>query len=436
MDHNKMFIFATILISTLNFTNQLKMKHLNSVKVICDEFGIRNPTIVLNDDISLKLTKYLSNVGQYIKVIINISETVDGKDIQNSNSILMAEKDFNQIPPENLMKYSSIVMVLVKNVSSNPKSLSRGIQINQQIYFFDQLSNELFEVYMINNKKIRNKLGYVDREEFQWEKNVEPNFILRRSDFQGLTLKAMTEKQGSNIIIHDDYKIKAPFNSTDNTYMVNGFVSGLYFEILQELQEHLNFSTILFKRKVASWGFVYEEENGTIKGTGMVGDLLYKNADLVVTSLTAMVERAKHIDFMPPITPFEIGLSIANLDLTEEYDYDTFISPFNLSLWNTIFVFATLIGLTQCIISYFHHSLTLLNFFTFIWNSFVSNFGGRCFRLNMEDITSYKVSILTSLLTGTILWMAYRSHLTSELSIYEQRYPFKDMESFSRTKWR
>ena len=92
MDHNKMFIFATILISTLNFTNQLKMKHLNSVKVICDEFGIRNPTIVLNDDISLKLTKYLSNVGQYIKVIGNIIEIVDG----NSNSIVMAEKDLTK----------------------------------------------------------------------------------------------------------------------------------------------------------------------------------------------------------------------------------------------------------------------------------------------------------------------------------------------------
>ena len=168
----------------------------------------------------------------------------------------------------------------------------------------------------------------------------------------------------------------------------------------------------------------------------MVGDLLYKNSDLVVTSLTAMVERAKYIDFMPPITPFEIGLSIANLDLTEEYDYDTFISPFNLRLWNTIFVFAAMIGLTQCIISYFHYSLTLLDFFTFTWNSFVSNFGGRCFRLNLEDITSYKVSILTSLLGGTIIWMAYRSHLTSELSIYEQRYPFNDMESFSKTKWR
>ena len=69
------------------------------------------------------------------------------------------------------------------------------------------------------------------------------------------------------------------------------------------------------------------------------------------------------------------------------------------------------------------------------WDSTLPVFGGassdRC-----RGRVSYYILLITSLLSGYVVWISYNAALTSELMITEKTYPFKDLESVSSTNWR
>ena len=54
----------------------------------------------------------------------------------------------------------------------------------------------------------------------------------------------------------------------------------------------------------------------------------------------------------------------------------------------------------------------------------------------IDAVSSYKTTIVATSLCGTVVWMAYRAYLNAELALIEKKYPFDDMESFSKTNWR
>ena len=74
--------------------------------------------------------------------------------------------------------------------------------------------------------------------------------------------------------------------------------------------------------------------------------------------------------------------------------------------------------------------------FDHIWTSFSGFFGGKPSPNSIDSKSSYKTAIVATLLCGTVVWISYRAHLTAELSVLEKKYPFKDIESFSKTNWR
>ena len=71
-----------------------------------------------------------------------------------------------------------------------------------------------------------------------------------------------------------------------------------------------------------------------------------------------------------------------------------------------------------------------------MWTSFTANFGGKPSESPIDLKKSYKLTVFISLLGGVIIWIAYRSFLCAELSIVEEKLPFKDLESLSKTTWR
>ena len=144
------------------------------------------------------------------------------------------------------------------------------IQINQPIYFYKMPNKELFETYSINNQKIKHKLGYISSRNsiFSWENNISSNFMKRRSNFHGLTLKVMVEFSGSYMNADPTYIEKSPYFSNNETYKVNGYTYGSFNDVLETLQSQLNFTSNLYKRKKAAWGFVFPQPNGTYRGTG------------------------------------------------------------------------------------------------------------------------------------------------------------------------
>ena len=60
---------------------------------------------------------------------------------------------------------------------------------------------------------------------------------------------------GRELILDKVYKEIAPFYLENGTYLVNGLVSGLHQDVLTIMEETLNFTTLLYKRKDRVWGF-------------------------------------------------------------------------------------------------------------------------------------------------------------------------------------
>ena len=90
----------------------------------------------------------------------------------------------------------------------------------------------------------------------------------------------------------------------------------------------LNFTTVLYKRKEIAWGFVYPQGNGSFKADGIVGDIFFGKADLIVAPVTLFLRRALYIDYLPPLTQKYIGLYISSIKTKEAMNLYVFIKPF------------------------------------------------------------------------------------------------------------
>jgi hypothetical protein len=122
---------------------------------------------------------------------------------------------------------------------------------------------------------------------FNLEPGAEMDFVQRRSDFQGVTLKAMVEIQSNDLRIPPNFKamgtifdlhaldlkykrnyILAMFFPENKTYDVTGLTNGLYKEVLTILETELNFTTRQYKRQDGAWGLVtVDTSTGTLLST-------------------------------------------------------------------------------------------------------------------------------------------------------------------------
>ena len=251
-----------------------------------------------------------------------------------------------------------------------------------------------------------------------------------------MVLKAMTEFSGTNMNANPSYIKKATYFSNNQTFLVNGYTFGLFNDILHLLEVKLNFTTLLYKRMKKDWGFIYPQENGSYIGTGMVGDIFFKRADLIVAPLGILVKRALYIDYLPPLQKYFAGLYAPSLEASESMEFILLISPFTINVWIVIGITSIIIAAIKCILFSYYDSMHIVEICSAIWTSFIAFFGGKPTSKCIDSKQTYRMVIFTSLLSGTIIWIAYRSYLASELSVTRKVYPFTDMESFSKTSWR
>ena len=142
-------------------------------------------------------------------------------------------------------------VILLQNPDSKTILNLVTTSIDERVFFINLSSKEVFEFYKINDFPIQNKLGHFEElsYKFRWNDKVNSDFFVRRSDFYGLTLKAMTEATGRQLILDPSYLEKAPFFLSNQTYLVTQFTTGLYHDVLLELQTMLNFTTVLTKEE-------------------------------------------------------------------------------------------------------------------------------------------------------------------------------------------
>ena len=186
------------------------------------------------------------------------------------------------------------LLVLFKNINETEK-----ININQQIYILT-LNLELFEKYAINNQVIERKLGHFSGESYVHEKLIEECFLKRRMNFYGSTIIASTEDEQTTIVLKN--LDKAPFSTANQTYDVTNFVSGSFFDVWKKLEEKLNFTTKMYKRKDGKWGVPTLLSNGSlVVPNGIVKDVMNSQAEIALASLSMLYNRYLAIDFLHPI---------------------------------------------------------------------------------------------------------------------------------------
>ena len=99
--------------------------------------------------------------------------------------------------------------------------------IDKNIFLIKVSTKETFEVYSINGNRVIRKLGHFNEVyQFVWAKEINRNFIKRRSNFLGLQIKTMTEKYANYLILDSRYKKNAPYFANNDTYLVKGYTSG------------------------------------------------------------------------------------------------------------------------------------------------------------------------------------------------------------------
>ena len=131
---------------------------------------------------------------------------------------------------------------------------------------------------MINGKNSTNQLGYFN-ENFGYISITKTSIAERRGDFHGYQIKAMTEMSMPYIMI--DLKSET-FDNISQTYDVTQSVKGLFYDIFIVLQEYLNFTATLHKRKDGKWGPTTVLDNGTIVVGGITKSITDGFAEMIV----------------------------------------------------------------------------------------------------------------------------------------------------------
>ena len=156
-------------------------------------------------------------------------------------------------------------------------------KINQDIKFVNQEDWKVHEHYKINDKIITNELGALD-DTFQYIQKLNLSFEERRRNFHRYHLKAMTEEESPYITFSNFSSTE--FDQQSQTYDVTKSVhtQGMYYDIFLILQETLNFTATLHKRKDGKWGPLTVFPNGTIENvTGIIESVISGFSEMIVT---------------------------------------------------------------------------------------------------------------------------------------------------------
>ena len=294
------------------------------VKSVMKVFEMKHPVIwTLNDTWSQKsLMKSLFSNGTFCQISIENHTEYLNRNIFHDIIIIANQEDNHENIIETVLEYSLTVVIF------GLQKLPISTRIDKKVFIVQESTNEVYETYIINDHQINRKLGRFNNEVFAWEKNVEKDFVSRRSDFHGLTLSAMTEESGNDIYFDSNYREKATYFENNQTYLMTQFTHGKFYDIFLYLQKYLNFTTIFYKRKDDEWGYVYPQPDGSIRATGMVGDIYYGRADLVVAGLSLLYKRKLYIDYLTVIESQYDGLFIPSENKEVDFQFTILFQPF------------------------------------------------------------------------------------------------------------
>ena len=152
--------------------------------------------------------------------------------------------------------------------------------------------------------------------------------------------------------------------------------------------------------------------------------------------MTQTVLRSSVLDLLPAITNGKAKVFIKPSG-NERISWTTFLNLFTIELWGTLILVAMIIS---CFLTSIEKTFDVRNQFSYVnylenlWIAFKANFGGK--PSSIHENNSYKISIFSCLLVGSIVWIAYRAEIISELSVLKVKMPFDSLEDLSKSNYR
>ena len=394
---------------------------------IIQEFGLLHP-VFIEERKNIKFFKSLTLKNQVVR--IRHPDTIMDEYFQGFENVISLCEDVKKL--EQVAKMSSTMVIVSDKIHELMQKMT--VQIHERIYFFDSINSELYESYQIVSHNITRKLGHVEGNVFIWSLGVRSIFQQRRSNFHGISLKAITDNIANFVKIHPKFEQTATYFPSNETFLVNNFISGFSQDILMELENYLNFTIEVYKSRVTNWGQISKTENGSVNATGMFASIVRGEIDLVLAPFLMTLERVQDVGYIKAVTQTYFGIFIPTHNTKMENDWKILIAPFRFDLWLIILTSTFLMTATDIITSRVLKRVSCNLILGNFWTNFRAYFGGAPGFTDFK--VSYQIKSFTSLLAGMIIWFSYQSYLTAELSVNIEKLPFIDSESFSKTDWR
>ena len=145
------------------------------------------------------------------------------------------------------------------------------------------------------------------------------------------------------------------------------------------------------------------------------------------------------MDLLPAIMHTEAEVFIERIE-NEALSWTAYLNPLSMELWLLLIIVSILTSSFLTIIERFFiksitEKLPILIFLKNLWVALKANFGGKP-KYSKPTNTTHKIIMFECLLVGSIIWMAYRASLTSELSIKKLKLPFNSLESLLASDYR
>ena len=149
------------------------------------------------------------------------------------------------------------------------------------------------------------------------------------------------------------------------------------------------------------------------------------------------VARAHALDLLPAIDNEKTEIFIKTIE-DEALSWTAYINSFSNEMWLVLVLVSLVISFFLTLVERLFCSkdqgFTSMNFLTNLWVALKANAGGKPSKLQKNTV--HQIVLFDCLLVGSVIWMAYRASLTSELSVAKLKLPFNDLESLSKTDYK
>ena len=123
-----------------------------------------------------------------------------------------------------------------------------------------------------------------------------------------------------------------PITKIEKIYCCEGYC----IDLLRQLSEQIKFTYMLYLVPDGMYGSHELTSNGTKRWNGLVGELVYKKADMIIAPLTINPERSKVIEFSKPFK--YQGIAMLQKRIPKGAKLDSFLQPFQHTLWFLLMV--------------------------------------------------------------------------------------------------